>query len=160
MRTVIIKDRTRIDEILRKCKICYVAMSLDNVPYVLPMSFAISGDTVILHSGKTGRMAETLQKNSRVCINWTYGDDLAWQDIRVGCSYRFKSVSVIIEGNVEFIDSYAEKEQCLKLLMGQYSERQFKFNFPAVNNVGIMKVHIDQISAREFGASSLLPSRR
>jgi nitroimidazol reductase NimA-like FMN-containing flavoprotein (pyridoxamine 5'-phosphate oxidase superfamily) len=78
MRTVIIKDRSRINDILKKCKICYVAMSLDNVPYVLPMSFAISGDTVILHSGKTGRMAEILQKNSRVCINWTYGEDLAW----------------------------------------------------------------------------------
>jgi hypothetical protein len=62
---------------------------------------------------------------------------------------------VVVEGTVEFIDSYSEKEQCLKLLMACYSERQFRFNSPAVKNVGIMKVHIDQISAKEFGASSL-----
>ncbi len=129
-------------------------MSLDNVPYVLPMNFAVKGETVILHSAQSGRMWDTLQKNPKVCINWTCGEELAWQDVRVGCSYRVKSVSVIAEGTADFIDVYSEKEQCLKLLMEQYSGRQFKFNPPAVKNVGIIKVHIDQVSAKEFGASA------
>jgi nitroimidazol reductase NimA-like FMN-containing flavoprotein (pyridoxamine 5'-phosphate oxidase superfamily) len=157
MRTIIIKDRSKIEEAIRKCKICYFAMSLDNMPYVLPMNFAVNGDEVILHSAQSGRMWDTLKKNPKVCINWTNGEELAWQDVRVGCSYRVKSVSVVAEGTVEFIDSCNEKEDCLKLLMGQYSDRQFKFNAPAVKNVGIIKVHIDQISAKEFGASPQSP---
>ena len=50
------------------------------------------GNSIILHSAQEGRMWETIQKNQKVCINWTLGEDLAWQDVRVGCSYRVKSI--------------------------------------------------------------------
>ena len=155
MRTLNINDRKKIDEIIRQCKICYVAMSADNIPYVLPMNFALIGDSIILHSGKSGRMWNILHSNPEVCINWTIGDELAWQDVSVGCSYRIKSFSVLAEGSVEFIDSYEEKERCLNFIMAQYSSREFKFNSPAVKNVGIFKVHVDKFSCKEFGASSL-----
>jgi nitroimidazol reductase NimA-like FMN-containing flavoprotein (pyridoxamine 5'-phosphate oxidase superfamily) len=102
-------------------------------------------------------MWETLQKNPKVCINWTLGEELAWQDEKVGCSYRVKSKSAMVEGTVEFVDDYAEKERCLFLTMAQYSTREFKFSAPAVKNVGILKVRIEKISAKEFGAKPVLP---
>ncbi len=157
MRTVNIEDRTEIEQIIKSCKTCYVAMSESDEPYVLPMNFALDGDAVILHSDQSGRMWETMHKNPKVCINWTLGEDLAWQDVRVGCSYRVKSKSVLVEGTVEFVEDYDEKERCLHLLMAQYSDRNFKFNAPAVKNVGIIKVHIEKISAKEFGAKAVTP---
>ena len=157
MRTYNIEDRKEIEEIIKSCKTCFVAMSDNNIPYVLPMNFALDGDFVVLHSAQSGRMWETLQKNPRVCINWTLGEDLAWQDVQVGCSYRVKSKSVIIEGPLEIIEDFDEKYRCLKNLMSQYSEREFKFNEPAVKNVGIMKVGIEKISAKEFGAKAITP---
>src|SRR5690606_34394405 len=125
MRTLIIEDRSEIEKIIQSCKTCYVAMSDNDAPYVLPMNFALEGDVVILHSDQSGRMWETLHKNPKVCINWTLGEELAWQDVRVGCSYRVKSMSVLVEGAVEFVDDYTEKERCLHLLMAQYSDRKF-----------------------------------
>ena len=157
MRTLQIENRAETEEIIKSCKTCFVAMSLNDEPYVLPMNFALDGDVVILHSEQSGRMWETLHKNPKVCINWTLGEELAWQDVRVGCSYRVKSKSVVVEGTVEFIDEYDEKERCLHLLMAQYSDRKFKFNAPAVKNVGIMKVRIEKISAKEFGAKAVTP---
>ncbi|MFW6289336.1 MAG: pyridoxamine 5'-phosphate oxidase family protein [Mariniphaga sp.] len=151
MRTVFIEQRENIEELIKKCKVCYVAMSENDVPYVLPMNFALDGNTVILHSAQSGRMWETMKRNPRVCINWTIGEGLAWQDERVGCSYRMISSSALVEGDVEFIDDYEEKERCLHILMAHYSDRDFKFNAPAVKNVGIIKVHIDKIAAKEFG---------
>jgi nitroimidazol reductase NimA-like FMN-containing flavoprotein (pyridoxamine 5'-phosphate oxidase superfamily) len=132
-------------------------MSVDNSPYVLPMNFALEGDVVILHSAQSGRMWETVQKNPKVCINWTLGEELAWQDVRVGCSYRVKSKSVIVEGEVELIDDYDEKYRLLEILMQQYSNRDFKFGKPSVKNVGILKVKINEISAKEFGAKAITP---
>lgn len=157
MRTLAIENRSEINEIIRACKTCYLAMSQNNEPYVLPMNFALDENVVILHSDQSGRMWETLQQNPKVCINWTLGEELAWQDVRVGCSYRVKSKSALVEGTVEFVDDYDEKERCLHLLMAQYSNRQFKFNAPAVKNVGIIKVHIEKISAKEFGAKAVTP---
>ena len=150
MRTLFIENREEIDKIIRECNTCYLAMSDNDFPYVLPMNFSLDGNSVILHSAQRGRMLETLKNNPNVCINWTLGEDLKWQDVRVGCSYRVKSKSVLVEGKVEFIDDFDEKTRCLKLLMGQYSDRNFKFNKPAVENVGIIKVAIEKITAKEF----------
>jgi nitroimidazol reductase NimA-like FMN-containing flavoprotein (pyridoxamine 5'-phosphate oxidase superfamily) len=132
-------------------------MSDNEFPYVLPMNFALDGDSVIMHSAQSGRMWETLKKNQNVCINWIIGEDLAWQDVKVGCSYRVKSKSVLVEGKVEFVDDFDEKTHCLNLLMSQYSDREFKFSKPAVENVGIIKVAIEKISAKEFGAKPVMP---
>ncbi len=151
MRTITIQNRAETEAVIRSCKTCYVALSDGDTPYVLPMNFALDGDFVILHSAQSGRFWESLQKNPKVCINWTSGEELAWQDERVGCSYRVKSRSVLVEGSVSFVDDYAEKERCLHRLMAQYSDNTFRFNAPAVRNVGIMKVAIGSITARAFG---------
>ncbi|QGY43787.1 pyridoxamine 5'-phosphate oxidase family protein [Maribellus comscasis] len=157
MRTYLIEDRGKINEIIKACKTCYLAMAEENAPYVLPMNFALNGDWVILHSAQTGRMWETLKKNPKVCINWTLGEELAWQDVQVGCSYRVKSESVLVEGEAAFVDDFDEKYELLKMLMAQYSDREFKFNAPAVKNVGLIKVKIEKLSAKEFGAKAITP---
>ncbi len=156
MRTIFIENRDEINKIIRECKTCYLAMSENGFPYVLPMNFALDGDSVILHSAQSGRMWETLKKSPNVCINWTLGEDLKWQDVRVGCSYRVQSKSVLVEGKVEFVDEFNEKNRCLKLLMAQYSDREFKFSKPAVENVGVIKVSIEKISAKEFGTKAVM----
>lgn len=157
MRTIFIENREVINEIVRACKICFLAMSDNGQPYVLPMNFALEHDYVILHSAPEGRMWETIKSNPKVCINWTLGEDLAWQDVQVGCSYRVKSKSVLVEGEAEVIEDFDEKYRCLGLLMAQYSDREFKFGTPAVKNVGILKVHIKSITAKEFGAKTVTP---
>jgi len=160
MRTISIKNQEKIYAVIKACKTCYVSMSDDNHPYVLPMNFALDGEHVILHSAQSGRMWETLKKNPRVCINWTLGEELAWQDVRVGCSYRVKSKSVIVEGPVEFIDDYDEKYRLLKVLMAQYSKREYQFGKPSVENVGIIKVYIKKVSARDFGVNVEIPGKK
>ncbi|TNF40308.1 MAG: pyridoxamine 5'-phosphate oxidase family protein [Bacteroidetes bacterium] len=157
MRTLVINKLEEINKIILACKTCWLGMSANDLPYVLPMNFALDGDTVILHSAQSGRMWETLKQNQNVCINWTLGEELAWQDVKVGCSYRVKSKSVLVEGKVEFVDDFEEKTRCLQLLMSQYSDREFKFSKPAIENVGILKVAIEKISAKEFGAKAVLP---
>lgn len=152
MRTHFIEDRKEIDEILKQCRTCYVAMSDGEAPYVLPMNFGMDGDRVILHSAQEGRMWETIKKNPKVCINWTLGEGIAWQDESVGCSYRVKSKSVNIEGTVEIIDDMVEKERLFTQFMTQYSDLQFKFNAPALRNVGVMVVPITSLTAKVFGA--------
>lgn len=157
MRTLFIENREEINKTIRACKTCFLAMSHNDFPYVLPMNFALDGNAVILHSAQSGRMWETLKLNQNVCINWIIGDDLAWQDVKVGCSYRVKSKSVLVEGKVEFVEDFDEKTRCLNLLMAQYSDREFKFSKPAVENVGILKVAIEKITAKEFGAKAVMP---
>lgn len=157
MRTLFIKEREEIDKIIQECKTCFLGMSQNNIPYVLPMNFALDDNNIILHSAQSGRMWDTLKENPNVCINWIVGEELKWQNVRVGCSYRVKSKSVIVEGKVEIIDDFDEKIRCLELLMKQYSDREFKFSKPSVENVGIIKLAIEKITAKEFGVKPDMP---
>jgi uncharacterized protein len=157
MRTHFIHKREEIDAILKQCKTCYVAMSDNNVPYVLPMNFGIDGDRIILHSAREGRMWETIKKNPKICINWTLGEELVWQDAQVGCSYRMKSKSVIVEGLAEIVDDCNEKERLFKQFMTQYSDLPFKFNAPSIINVGVLTVTFKKMTAKEFGAKAITP---
>jgi hypothetical protein len=160
MRTLFIEDRNEINEVIKACKTCYVAMADGDTPYVLPMNFALEGDVVILHSAQSGRMWETLKKNPKVCINWTLGEEIAWQNEKVGCSYRVKSKSVIVEGEAEILDDYDEKHRLLHAVMAQYSALEFKFNKPAIVNVGIVKVHIKNISGKVFGEKPAISGKQ
>lgn len=157
MRTIKIENREEAEEIIKSCKTCYLALSNNDLPYVVPMNFALDGNTVILHSAQTGRKWELLNKNPRVCINWTAGDKLAWQDVGVGCSYRVRSRSVIVEGVAEIVEDFDEKVRCLGKLMAQYSPLAFNFSKPSVVNVGVFKVHIRNLSAFRFGAKAITP---
>ncbi len=160
MRTLFIENREEINKIIQACKTCFFAMSENNQPYVLPLNFALEKDYIILHSAPEGRMWKTINTNPKVSINWTLGEDLAWQDEKVGCSYRVKSKSVLVEGEVEIINDYDEKYRCMKLLMAQYSNREFKFSAPSIKNVGVIKVHIKKITAKQFGAKADTPWNR
>jgi len=159
MRNYLITERAEIEKIIRACKTCFLAMADGNVPYVLPMNFALDGDEVILHSAQSGRMWETLKKNPSVCINWTLGEELFWRDIQVGCSYGIRSKSALVEGEAEFVEDFDEKIRCLERIMAQYSGLEFKFGAPAVKNVGIFKVRIQKISGKIFGERATTPGK-
>jgi nitroimidazol reductase NimA-like FMN-containing flavoprotein (pyridoxamine 5'-phosphate oxidase superfamily) len=154
MRTLLIDDREKIDTVIRSCKTCYLAVCEHDQPYIIPMNFALDGECIILHSAQEGRKWETMKKNPHVCVTWVSGEELAWQDISVGCSYRVVSKSVIAEGDVEFVEEFDEKVSCMEKLMAQYSSITFKFSRPSICNVGVIKVHIRKITARDFGTKS------
>jgi len=158
MRTYFIEDSQEIEKIIRSCRTCFLGLSdADNQPYVIPMNFGYNDNTIYLHSGQFGRKWQVMKTNPKACITFCLGDELAYQDEHVACSWRVKSKSVIAEGTIEFVDDYDEKLAAMNILMGQYSDREFQFNAPAVKNVGVYKMKIEKVTAKEFGAKTLTP---
>ena len=124
---------------------------------MVPMNFALDNNFVILHMAKSGRKWNMLTQNPNVCINWISGEKIAWQDVEVGCSYRVKSKSVIVEGTAEIVEDYQEKLDCMQKIMAQYSPLTFKFSQPSIKNVGVVKIKILAISAKKFGTKVIMP---
>ena len=157
MRTLTIENRDEIDQIIWSCKTCFLSLCENNIPYVVPMNFALDDNFVILHMAKSGRKWNMLTQNPNVCINWISGEKIAWQDVEVGCSYRVKSKSVIVEGTAEIVEDYQEKLDCMQKIMAQYSPLTFKFSQPSIKNVGVVKIKILAISAKKFGTKVIMP---
>jgi nitroimidazol reductase NimA-like FMN-containing flavoprotein (pyridoxamine 5'-phosphate oxidase superfamily) len=138
MKTIIIEDKERVEEIISRCDICYVGITdLEGDPYVIPMNFGYQDGVIYLHSGPTGSSIDMLNKNNKVCITFSIDHELVFQHPQVACSYRMKAKSVICRGKVGFIEDLDEKRQALDIIMKHYIDREFIYSDPAVKNVKI-----------------------
>ncbi len=152
MKTFIVDDKQRIESIILHCDTCFVGITdLEGNPYVIPMNFGYEDDVLYLHSGPEGSKLEMLERNNHVCITFSSGHKLVYRDEQVACSYSMRSDSVICRGKVAFIEDMDEKCRALDIIMRHYTDRQFVYSDPAVRNVRVWRVPIDQITGKELG---------
>lgn len=153
MKTILHKERELIESIIDKCDICFAGVvTPDNQPYVIPMNFGYENNVIYLHSAPTGKVITSLENNPNICITFSTDHQLAFQHPEVACSYRMKSKSVIAFGKVAFVEDINEKRNALNIIMRHYSNKEFRYSDPAVLNVKIWVVSIDEITCKEFGA--------
>ena len=158
MKTLTHTEKVFMDEVIRACRICYVGLAdTDGTPYVIPMNFGYCDGVVYLHSGREGRSISILGRNPQVCITFSNDPSLVWQSAEVACSYGIKARSVIGWGRVRFEEDFDKKVEALNCMMHQYVKKQFKYSDPAVNNVLIWTVKLEEISCKEFGAPHQKP---
>lgn len=158
MKTVVHTNKEQIESIISRCDVCFVGMAdVDGTPYVLPMNFGYSDGVIYLHSAQEGRCISILERNPKVCVTFSTDHELVFQHPEVACSYRMRSKSVIACGKVEFEELFDKKVEALNIIMGQYSNKSFRYGDPAVRNVKIWRVAIDEISCKEFGAPHKRP---
>ncbi|HEY6913820.1 MAG TPA: pyridoxamine 5'-phosphate oxidase family protein [Paludibacter sp.] len=152
MRTSFISDVNELEAIINQCNICFVGMvEKDGTPYVIPMNFGYSNHEIVLHSGPQGKHLSLLEMNNRVCVTFCTEHKLVYQHPDVACSYSMTSKSVLCKGAVKFVDDMTEKTELMNLLMKNYTDRPFKYSTPALMNVKVWRVSIDEMTGKSFG---------
>ncbi|WP_294470782.1 pyridoxamine 5'-phosphate oxidase family protein [uncultured Bacteroides sp.] len=152
MKTVIIEDKQRIESIILRCDVCFVGITdLEGNPYVVPMNFGYENGTVYLHSAPEGGKVEMLEHNNHVCITLSHGHNLVYQHEKVACSYSMRSESAMCRGKVTFIEDLDEKRRALDIIMRHYADKEFVYSEPAVRNVKVWQVPVEQMSGKVFG---------
>ncbi|MFO8053743.1 MAG: pyridoxamine 5'-phosphate oxidase family protein [Bacteroidales bacterium] len=151
MRVKKITDESEILGVIKKCRVCALAMvDKQNHPYVVPMNFGLHNGDIYFHGAQGGRKMEILKSNPQVAVNFTADHKLRYQNEHVACSYSMKYRSVIVEGEVEFIDDKAGKIKALDIIMGQYTKGKFNYNDPAIREVAIFRLSTKKITGRKM----------
>ncbi len=141
-----------IEAIIQKCEACTLSMVDDKgLPYAVPMNFGYKDKQLFLHSGPEGKKIEFLKKNPQVCITFSSDHELRYQNTEVACSYSMKYRSVMILGEIRFVEDIAEKQAGLDIIMRHYTENTFNYSEPALKNVCVMQVKIKEINGRAYG---------
>lgn len=152
MKTAIIEETKRIESIILHCDACFVGITdLEGNPYVIPMNFGYKDGIIYLHSGPEGSKLEMLERNNRVCITFSVGHKLVYQHEKVACSYSMRSDSAMCRGRVEFIEDLDEKRRALNIIMSHYTDNEFGYSEPALRNVKVWQVTIEQMTGKVFG---------
>lgn len=151
MKTIFIDNKTEITEIIRSCKHCVIStVSPEGLPYSVPMNFAYSDEQLILHSAPTGTHLKNIENNNNICVVFCTDGQLVYQHKEVACSYRMRAQSVVCTGKVRFIETDDEKIELMNKLMSHYTNNEFKYSKPAIQNVKVWIVDIEKMTAKSF----------
>ena len=143
-------DRSEIDEIIRSCLVCRLALLVEDLPYILPVAFAYDGCCIYFHTAQAGWKITSLVKEPQVCFEFEHNVKVmpSKQD---PCKWTFAFECVIGFGKVFEIEQEQQKIHALNCIMQQYSGPTDQFSSSAISQTRVWKINIDNISGKRSG---------
>jgi nitroimidazol reductase NimA-like FMN-containing flavoprotein (pyridoxamine 5'-phosphate oxidase superfamily) len=138
--------------IIGQCRVCRLAMSEDNRPYVVPLNFGYEYSNTVLtlyfHGALEGRKIGILKKNNHVCFEMDGEHELTPGEN--DCGYGFNFASVIGFGTLEFIEDRDEKSRALGFLMKHQTgeDREFVFDDAHLKATMVCRVRVEEFTGK------------
>ncbi len=145
-----ITDIALIEGIISKCEVCHLGLSLDNKPYVVPLSYGYTLEngrlTLYFHGAKQGKKLDIIRGNSSAFF--VIDGAVKLVSSADACSFTTEYESVMGEGTVSICGD-GEKAAALGIIMAHYAPGKV-FDFPpqAVNAVEVLRFDVDSFSAK------------
>lgn len=143
-------SRTEIDQIIVNSSVCRIAFADDNIPYVIPVSFGYDGKSIFVHTAKTGRKIDFIEKNNLVCFEFDV-DAKTIDHETIPCKWTSAYKSVIGYGKMVELVEFEEQENAINQIMLQYSGKEWKFDERMLQSVKLWKIEISEISGKQSG---------
>jgi len=141
-----IKDKIVIDEIIRHCRVCRLAMCDDGQPYIVPLNFGYDGRFLYFHAALEGRKIDIIKKNNRVGFEFDILHDIVMAREACKCGARYESV--IGSGTAEIVNDSEGKKEALEWIMHQYKDGSWDFPEEILKKTLILRVCVLEISGK------------
>ena len=102
-------------EVLDAGKVGHVGFTLDDQPYVVPMSYARLDEQLLIHGSVASRLMKNLAGGLRCCVTVTHFDGLVYARSTFNSSMNYRSVMVF--GNARLITDIDEKRRSIQALV-------------------------------------------
>lgn len=143
-----ITESKQIFSIINKAQVCRLAMSEDDIPYIVPVSFGYDGTTLFFHSALKGKKVDMLRANNRVCFEFEVEVEIL-SDEQKPCGWSCSFQSVIGFGTAKELTSSEEKKQGLIAIMAHYSEKEWDFNSIPLKGLRVWAINIDSMTGKQ-----------
>ncbi len=145
-----ITDLSEIESILRRCRVCRLAMSDEEGLYIVPLNFGYRLEegvlTLYFHSAPEGRKIAAITQNGAVAFEMDGGHQLVGGD--TPCAYGYLYESVTGTGQAKLLAEPAEKIAALQMIMRQQSGKEFSFTAAMVQKVCVFQVTANCFTAK------------
>ena len=105
--------------VLAEAPVAYLAMAGEGWPYVVPISPALDGDSLVFHGGGSLK-ASLLEADEHVCLAAT--TPVGFLPAADPCDENFDYESVLAFGEAELVEDEAERDRILRLIVAKYDE--------------------------------------
>ena len=141
-----ITDRKEIDDIIRSCRVCHLAMCVDGQPYIIPLNFGYDGRFLYFHTAPEGRKIDIIKRNNRVGFEFDILHDIVTAE--QACKWGAKYESVMGSGTAEIVDDLEAKKEALEWIMRQYGNGTWDFKEEILKKTLVLRVRILEISGK------------
>ena len=142
-----ITDKSEIEGILRRARICQLGLNDNGRPYVVPVNYGYDSGCLYIHSAREGRKIGILQRDPSVAFAVYIDEEVAGAD--QACGWGMKYRCVMGEGKATLLDGVVEKEQALGIIMRQHGSGQDKFDPGQVAKILIIRVEIERMTGKK-----------
>ncbi len=157
-----IRDKETINRLLDSTEYGTLALCCENKPYSVPINFVRIKENIYFHGAKKGRKIEILKKNAFASFSVVKAHALIpsyfSSDEGLACPATQFFKSIMIDGEILFIENYEEKTRAMDALMrklqpeGEYKPFDDKAYEAAIHATTIYKLIPKETSAKyKFG---------
>jgi len=144
-----ITDRTQIEAILKRGKMCRVAFFDEEFPYMVPLCFGFDGTAIYFHGFNGGKKMECLRKNPKVCFE--VEEDVVIVEDPDPCEWTVKYRSVVGFGTATVIEGGPEKRAGLDVVVKQFAGHDIPFPDKAMSAIAVVRIDISSMTGRRNG---------
>lgn len=145
-----VMEKDEIIHVLKRNMILTIALSKDNIPYLITMDYAFHEQEMCFyfHCARTGKKIDYLLSNPEVWGQVLEDDGYILNE----CSHAYKSVH--FKGQVKFFEEIARKKEILSFMIDQFEQNPepVKTRFitdSSMENVRVGKIQITEIMGKK-----------
>lgn len=141
-----ITERSEQYAIIKASQVMYLSMCMENMPYVVPMSFGCHGEHIYFHCAPKGLKLDILENNPRVCAVFTENAALDQKENNP-CAWGFHFRTVIVQGEVRRLSEEKEKQMALQVITDQYAQG-LTVPKQSIEQVEVWKIRIEHMTGK------------
>ncbi|PWC15815.1 pyridoxamine 5'-phosphate oxidase family protein [Brenneria roseae subsp. americana] len=139
-----ITDALEIEQIIQASRVMYLALSSDDIPFVVPVFYAWDGRAFYFHSARSGTKIDIMKRNNKASFVISV-DQGVIEDAMV-CNFEARHRTVIGFGEVVFVDDEQEKITALNRIVKRFTTRPS--GFPTANLRATQVIRLDILSLK------------
>lgn len=141
-----VMEENEIIQIVKRNMILTVAMSKDNIPYLVTMDYAFDEHEMCFyfHCARTGKKIDYFLSNPEVWGQILEDDGYILNE----CSHAYKSVH--FKGHVKFLEEFAQKKDILSYMIDQFEQNPDPVKTTFINGSSLEKVRVGKIQITEI----------
>jgi len=145
--------------VIKKCKVCRIGLSENNVPYIIPLNHGYSFEnnvlTLFFHSALEGKKLDIIKNNNNACFE--IDCDTKLLEAENACDYGYAFKSIIGFGKIIILENPDEKIHGLNMIMKHQTDKEtvYAFTHEQVKNICVYKMVVESFT----GKQRLFPQR-
>ncbi|MBW1869774.1 MAG: pyridoxamine 5'-phosphate oxidase family protein [Deltaproteobacteria bacterium] len=144
-----ILGREEMESIISKADVCRLGLSVDNIPYIVPLNFGYRDSCLYFHTPKVGKKMDMIKTNSRVCFEMDIDHEVVRAENPCDSSMKFRSV--IGYGRASLLDEIEEKRRALDIIVEHYSGQVNEYKEKMVDHLSVIKVQVESMTGKKSG---------